>query len=530
MAPYGDHGSTSFSTSGKASATAHSWSAASQSLAYPLKKSRRRPPLSETTFTEPEAPPPNASHLLGSVQMPAGPLHHPDRSSMTWTTSSSDLALLSGRDEVDDREPFVQEYNRLAKRYGVRLLMPGDFLPTARDASMSLPNRKGSWLARVLHQTSSGQPSQAIASKSDLRHLRHRRSISDVALHLVHHPNKEGLRGEGLPDLVRLCGKSLLYLPTEYAPCSLVLPTCFRALAQALVQQAGSRGIFRVPGSVRVVNALYDYYCADRDDQDISSTTRCPKLPSHIKCGVHDVASAFKKFLAGLPGGILGSLALFDALVAMHSQLQLDPELNKTKETRLRARLIALAIGSVKSQYQRELICAVFGLLSLVGRAAETAAREDEDGRPLPTGDLMGYNALGIVFGPLLVGKLIDSYTMKVADPSSGLVLLPVTPPRSRKERHRRGKPQRQQDIPTSFNVDKIHVANSITEMVITHWREVVRHMRNLGSVKAKRPLDSLGQGSHRSTTSSSTSDLLSLSIRPGWDNRRPVSSCVVYE
>ncbi|KAK3326521.1 hypothetical protein B0H66DRAFT_617555 [Apodospora peruviana] len=316
-------------------------------------------------------------------------------------------------------------------------------------------------------------------------------------MHIVHPlagvtHKRDSLKDEDLQSLVRLCGKSILYLPSEYAPSSLILPTCFRATAQYLVQHAAdTRGVFRIPGSVRVVSALYDYYCpADGDVDEIASTTRCPNLPVHIKATTHDVASTFKRLLSGLPGGILGSLLLFDALVAIHSQLKGDPELTRTKQTKLRARLIALAIGSVKSQFRRELICAVFGLLSLIGRTAEMAPREDEHGRPLPTADLMGYNALGIVFGPLLVGDLLNSHTMRLAEhPSAELVLFPVTPP-NQKVKRRRSKGAvvvQQQQLAdeaagrqNSLAVDKIHVANSITEMLVTHWREVVRHMRNL--------------------------------------------------
>lgn len=185
--------------------------------------------------------------------------------------------------------------------------------------------------------------------------------------------------------------------------------------------------------------------------------------------------------MAGLPGGILGSLSLFDALVAIHSQLKGDPEFTRTKQTKLRGRLIALAVGTVRSQFRRELICSVFGLLCLIGRTAEKAPREDEDGRPLPTADLMGYNALGIVFGPLLVGDLINSYTMKLADPGAGLVLFPITPPRTRKEKQKAKAIEEDSRIQS---VDKIHVANAITEMLITHWREVVKHMRSLGVLR----------------------------------------------
>ncbi|KAK1760706.1 Rho GTPase activation protein [Echria macrotheca] len=325
------------------------------------------------------------------------------------------------------------------------------------------------------------------------RRVRHKRSVGDMALNIVHGAAKrDSLKDEDLQSLVKLCGKSILYLPSEYAPGSLLLPTCFRAAAQYLIQHAtNTRGIFRIPGSIRVVNALYDYYCADGDVDEISNTIRCPNLPGHIKASTHDVASVFKRFLAGLPGGILGSLTLFDALVAIHGQLKGDPEHTRTKNTKLRARLIALAIGSVRSHFRRDLICAVFGLLCLIGRTAEQTPREDEHGRPLPTADLMGYNALGIVFGPLLVGDIINLYTMKLAPPGPGLVLSPITQPETKRER-RRSRVSEEEDSHAG-SVDKIHVANAVTEMLITHWREVVKQMRSLGALRVE-----LGDGDSR--------------------------------
>ncbi|KAI2621766.1 hypothetical protein GGR54DRAFT_647043 [Hypoxylon sp. NC1633] len=465
------------------------------------------------------------SRSLGALGVPAG------RRSMTWTSSSGEIGLLSGGEEVEDRREFVNEYNRLAKRHGVRLLVPGDF--PSKNVSKLVPQRKPSWLSKALRRTSSGQSTKTVIIKPEQPGLQRRRSISDVALNFVHHQKKDGLRDEKLESLVRLCGKSLFYLPTGYAPCSLVLPTCFRALAQALVQQVDTPGLFRVPGSVRVVNTLYDYYCADRDSNDISTTTRCPNLPGHIKCGIHDVASTFKRVLAGVPGGILGSLSLFDALVAIHSQFHADPELSRTKETKVRARLIALAIGTVKSQYQRELICAVFGLLCFVGRTAENAPREDENGRPLPTADLMGYNPLGMMFGPLLVNDLLASYNMKMAHPAAGLVLLPGSPPKSRKgrcchkrsrsekHRHRRSRTYTDDSTP-AFAIDKIHVANSITEMLIIHWREVVRQMRSLGTLKIVRRENAIHHRTDKTKLASSMSDSFSQNKPSEWEEPGP--------
>ncbi|KAI1458441.1 hypothetical protein F4805DRAFT_139643 [Annulohypoxylon moriforme] len=493
------HDIPSISNKGKEPIPA-SWSTSSQPFPY-----QRRRPISHPSIARPEAGL-AISHSLGTLEVPG-------RRSSTWTSSTCDRGLLSERDEVDNREEFINEYNRLAKKYGIRLFVPGDF-----PVDSSAPVRKTSWFSKALRRSSSGQSTQTVIVKSD-QQLRRRRSISDAALNIVHHQKKDGLENANLQDLVRVCGKSLFYLPPEYTPCSLVLPTCFRALAQALVQQADTRGIFRIPGSIRTVNTLYDYYCADRDTNDVSVTTRCPNLPAHIKCSTHDVASAFKKFLSGLPGGILGSLSLFDAFVAIHSQLHADPELAKTKETKLRARLVALAIGTVKSQYQRELICAVFGLLCFVGRAAENAPREDEDGRPLPTSGLMGYNALSIIFGPLLINDLIKSYKMKVADPAVGLVLLPVSHPKSRKERRKHRRSKASTDDPNSLAaVDKVHIANSIAEMLIVHWREVVRQMRSLGTLKVRSNECTVQLGKSRPKLASSASDTCSLRKPPNWD------------
>ncbi|QPH04026.1 hypothetical protein C2857_000633 [Epichloe festucae Fl1] len=299
------------------------------------------------------------------------------RSSGTWTTSSGELGLLNNADEVEDRDVFVQEYNRLAKKHGVRQLFTEDF---------------------------------------DV----HQRNVA-------------------------------------------------------------TRGLFRVPGSAKVITALFDYYCyMDNSNAKIASTVRCATLPIHIQYSIHDVASTFKRLLSVLPGGVLGSLSLFDAFIAIHSQLNGEPEYPRTKQTKVRARLIALAVGTVRSQYRRELICAVFGLLSLIGRAAEIAPREDEDSRPLPTADLMGYSALGIVFGPLLIGDLLEQYTMKIATPNSGMLLFPLSPIRFRKDRRK----STQKDAKTAGppTVDKILVANDITQMLISNWRDVVRQMKSLGT------------------------------------------------
>ncbi|KAF4336456.1 Rho-GTPase-activating 6 [Fusarium beomiforme] len=396
-----------------------------------------------------------------------GPVH----TSRTWT-SSGDHNILSDTDELEDRAAFVQEYNRLAKKNGVRILVIDDFDFRHTGNGLGSPRKQG-WLYRNL-RSSSNHPTAD--TQPTTQRPRHKRSVSDLAHNLIH--RRDNPKILDLQSMVRICGKSMLYLPPQHAPSALILPTCIRATAHHIAQHVTTRGIFRIPGSIRVVNMLFDYYCCT-DNIEITNTVRCANLPMHVQASVHDVASTFKRLLSVIPGGILGSLALFDALVAIHSQLQGDPEFPRTKQTKVRARLIALAVATVQSQFRRELICAVFGLLSLIGRVAEITPREDEEGRSLPTGDLMGYNALGIVFGPLLIGDLLGLYSMKLATPKAGLLVLPLRSPRSRQDRNVRKTMGN--DLAEPPTMDKILIANTITEMLIVNWRDVVRQMKSLG-------------------------------------------------
>ncbi|SCV53891.1 uncharacterized protein FFB14_13366 [Fusarium fujikuroi] len=429
------------------------------------------PPLGH--YSAPEAGPHRLLPSRSSLSLQAtirhitdqGPVH----TSRTWT-SSGDHNILSDIDELGDRATFVQEYNRLAKKNGVRILVIDDFDSRHTGNGLGSPRKQG-WLYRILrsssnHPTADTQPRQG---------SRHKRSVSDLAHNLIHRRDPKIL---DLQSMVRICGKSMLYLPPEHTPSALILPTCIRATAHHIAQHVTTRGIFRIPGSIRVVNTLFDYYCCT-DNIDITNTVRCANLPMHVQASVHDVASTFKRLLSVIPGGILGSLALFDAMVAIHSQLQGDPEFPRTKQTKVRARLIALAIATVQSQFRRELICAVFGLLSLIGRVAEITPREDEEGRSLPTGDLMGYNALGIVFGPLLIGDLLGLYSMKLAAPKAGMLVLPLRSPRSRQDRN--GRKTFGNELGASPTMDKIIIANTIAEMLIVNWRDVVRQMKSLG-------------------------------------------------
>lgn len=274
------------------------------------------------------------------------------------------------------------------------------------------------------------------------------------------------------------------------------------ATDMALYPAANVGGVFRVPGSVRVVSALYSYYCdADKENAHISTTVRSGSLPTHFNYTIQDVASTFKKFLSTMPGGILGSLKVFDIFVAIHTQVRSDPKHGHAT----RARLIALAVGTVQSHLRRELICAVFGLLSFLGSAAENVTKTDEDGKSTVPFNLMNYEALGIVFGPLLVGDLLSSQTAKLEDPSQGVVLFPVTPPMSKSEKQR--KLVEDQLKAQALAVDKIWVANQVAIMILRHWKDAVEYMRGYGALIPNRKAFSSRNSSRRDIFRPSVSD-----------------------
>ena len=105
------HDTAPTSIKGKEPATTN-WSASSQPFPY-----QRRRPLEQPAFIRPQATL-TTSRSLGTLDAPGC------RRSNTWTSSTRDLGLLSERDEVDDREEFVDEYNRLEKKVMVSVQCP----------------------------------------------------------------------------------------------------------------------------------------------------------------------------------------------------------------------------------------------------------------------------------------------------------------------------------------------------------------------------------------------------------------------
>ncbi|KAL2865182.1 uncharacterized protein BJX67DRAFT_189651 [Aspergillus lucknowensis] len=235
---------------------------------------------------------------------------------------------------------------------------------------------------------------RAEPSLSRTRGLRRMKTFSA----LPHRPCfMASLRGKPLESLARLGGYSLLTLPGDFAPTTLTLPVCFVAIMSYLRFFAPTvQNLFIDVGDLEIAIRAYDYFArqvlsAEKEKSRIHMTMRSSRMPSFLEEGldqgpeilnltqVLSVAFAFKQLLAGLPGGVLGSLQLYRILVNIcRGRISRGPAQRTgsclaglSPEEYAKVRAISLAILALTSSMQLNLICGVFGLCSLLLHEAE---------------------------------------------------------------------------------------------------------------------------------------------------------------
>ena len=234
-------------------------------------------------------------------------------------------------------------------------------------------------------------------------------------------------------------------------------------------------GIFRIPGQTIVVNALYEYYvsrmnCGNKVADQVQMTVGCSDLPDTIAASAHDVASAFKKFLWDLPGGIIGSLALFKTLSELESSPQ-PPSRTGMDEQPVKPRLVALALLSLPSRRRFALISAVFGLLAFLKQDDSTQTSRSSSHHWGP--ESMSSKALGVVFAPVLLGNLTEGVELH-ASPSTGKRgLLP-----HRKTMKRGAKTGCSSEIQASLG--RTGSAAGIIEFLLVNWESIVKQIHVL--------------------------------------------------
>lgn len=250
-------------------------------------------------------------------------------------------------------------------------------------------------------------------------------------------------------------------------------------------------GIFRVSGQYQHIYGLYNYYASQypkgSDARKFQKAVASTALPIHLKHEVNDVAALFTKIIRGLPGGLLGSTSLFNALSSIEAkfrtsekalELASKPTLvravpKESKDRSSQAKLIALAIHSIKCAYRKALVVGFLGLAASIGYETEMAFAD----ALADTSELMTYHSLGVVLGPVLVGD-----RMFVIDPAAW-PKVQVTDEASNDSDHHHSVSSKLH-VPAGVNDLKDHAMGTATvmEMLITIWRDVVTELRRIES------------------------------------------------
>ena len=254
----------------------------------------------------------------------------------------------------------------------------------------------------------------------------------------------------------------------------------------------------------------------------------CGQLPSHLEYTVPDVASVFKKILIGLPGGLLGSLELFEAFRDILHHLDFDLDMPDPDRTTLRARLIALAIMSMTSTYRVYLIQAVLGLVAYFASEAERIQAKISimDGQEQPSqanSELMGYQSFGVVLGPLLLGDLtnkIDISSRESQEDATG----PSTDAAKKIKKQKRTTVlnKLEKDANLTAQVDRANLTAGIMHLLLLNWKDVVKQLQHIHgtfssqSKSTSRPKNDLNNAGSRLSLRASNEDMLFMEVLRG--------------
>ena len=200
-------------------------------------------------------------------------------------------------------------------------------------------------------------------------------------------------------------------------------------------------GIFREEGSSNDVTVLFEYYA--KHPRPVHGN----QLPSYMNYTVHEVGTAYKRVVKGLPGGLLGSSELLGVLKDISLHVNQDGRLSEKQATALRIHLIALALSCVHSDNRFSVICATLGLYAWIGHATEAS-----EGGPAN----MNCKNLSNLLGPLLIGEELND--IKGVRPAPGAQI-----------------DAKQVAAMMASNQDAIAIAF----MLITNWKAIVEELRD---------------------------------------------------
>ena len=277
---------------------------------------------------------------------------------------------------------------------------------------------------------------------------------------------------------------------------------------------------------------MYDFYdhqfAQAGSPSRVEETVGCGQLPAHIECTVPDVASVFKKILIGLPGGLLGSLELFEAFRDILHHLNFKPDMADPERTALRARLIALAIVSVDSTYRVYLIQAILGLVAYFASEAERIQAEISvmDGQEQQTqakSELMGYQSFGVVLGPLLLGDLTNNIDISSRESQEDATGPPTDITRKiKKQKRNTALNKLEKDANLTAQVDRANLTADIMHLLLLNWKDVVKQLQRIHgtftsqSRSISQPKNDLNNAGSRLSLRASNEDMLFIDILRG--------------
>ena len=244
---------------------------------------------------------------------------------------------------------------------------------------------------------------------------------------------------------------------------------------------SNASGLFRIPGQTRTVNAIYKHFSLQLESgknasSSIELTIANASLPSHISFTLPDIASVFKKLLADIDGGILGSLALFYELKNITTTSHITPDTCHTSTSYETSFYIAEILLKAESCDQLSLIAAVFGLLSYLKKDKVDGSEDAGQSK-----EYMSSKALGVVFGPLLLGNKTDEVVVEdVSSNSKNAGHLSSTSNTT--------KTKALQSANLFSCMARAELTGSVTEALIILWEQVVYHLRSHSSSPFIRP------------------------------------------
>ena len=305
--------------------------------------------------------------------------------------------------------------------------------------------------------------------------------------------------------------------------------------------------IFRVTGTGPTMDSLYNHFDTSfsgaGSPSKVEETVGPSSLPDQPKRTLDDLASVFKRIIYRLPGGLFGSVELFEVLRGIlldwhsdsesstsdveNSKAELvaaDSKSSTSDVDSSKAELVALTLSSISSIHRSDLIQAVIGFLAYFGYEADKAKAAEKAAATRGLSEIMGSKALCTCFAPLLLGEEKihgvnvskgNSKPTLQAGNTAELDQEPIKTPKKQKTVFfQDDKPET--DARVSADADqrklgaKLILAAELLNALLMNWKAIVLQLRNLHDLNSQ-SIYRLGDNHHGRGTSNQAGSRLTM-------------------